>query len=219
MFLIFSRSVPAGTSILTDSPGRLPTSALPTGEVLDIRPATGSSSGHGLWPGVCGHPKYAADSQGPDGPGAMPVAGQLHILVVNHTSDVALLLKLAIQDAFPEAVVVAASDRAEAERGLRAGPVDAVVLAVDDSVADARRLAAAVRMAAPSAKLILMGNQPELPQLAVEFGASASLRRPPHQAELIATLHRVLEAKEGAGTIREEVAPPDEASRTRRPLC
>ncbi len=42
--VIVSRSLPAGVSTCTESPLRLPTRALPTGETLEMRPAIGSVS-------------------------------------------------------------------------------------------------------------------------------------------------------------------------------
>lgn len=143
----------------------------------------------------------------------MALADQPRILVVNHSADVALLLKLAVQDAFPNAVVVTATAGAESERRLHAGPVDVVLLAIGDSLAESRLLAKHIQGLAPaSPRLVLMGNRPDLPQLAAELGASGWLRRPPSQSELEAALRRLLT---GTGEIatREDVLPPDAAER------
>jgi len=138
---------------------------------------------------------------------------QAQILIVNHGADVALLLKLAVQDAFPTAVVQTTTDEARAEQRLFESPPDVVIVAVEDSPAQAWELAQILRAAGiPPNRLILTGNRPDMPRLVRELGASTWLRRPARRVELESAVRRALQAP-GLPAHREDAAPPGGAER------
>ncbi|HLY66187.1 MAG TPA: hypothetical protein VKU60_11690 [Chloroflexota bacterium] len=134
---------------------------------------------------------------------------------MNHNSEITLLLQLALVDAFPSVTALTATNEAQALHAIREKAPQAVIVAVEDSPAEARRIATALRESPERpARLILMGNRPDLATLDRELGASACVRRPARAVELEMAVREALE-ESGLPAQREEVRPPSRAEQPR----